>query len=157
MSREMKRVDRQVTDEKEIDEIIGRCSVCRMGLVDKGEPYVVPMNFGYRNKTVYVHGALNGRKMNILEGSPRICVEFDIAHDMVSHGDTACKWSQKYESVIAWGKAEIMTSPEEKREALNIIMGQYSEKKEWDYPDVIIERTHVVKVSLDKITAKRFL
>ena len=157
MKREMKRIDRQVTDRKEIDEIIRRCQICRLGLVDGDEPYVVPMNFGYEKNCVYFHGALTGRKMSILESGPRICLEFDLAHEMVIHEDTACKWSQKYESVIAWGKAEIMGDPVKKRHAFNVIMGHYSEKKEWDYPDIIIERTHVVKVTLDKVTAKRFL
>ena len=157
MKREMKRVDRQVTDRNEIDDIIQRCQVCRVGMIDGDEPYVVPMNFGYKDNCLYFHGALTGRKISLLEGSTRVCLEFDLAHEMVTNDETACRWSQKYESVIAWGKAVIMTSPDEKRDAFNTIMGHYSERKEWDYPDIIIERTHLIKVPIDKITAKRFL
>jgi len=157
LEREMKRTDRQVTDREEIETIINRCPVCRLGLVDGDEPYIVPMSFGYENNRVYFHGALNGRKINLIRRSPRVCLEFDIIHDMVTDGETACRWSQKYESVIAWGQGEILTDPEEKRRAFDIIMGHYSERKEWEYPDVIIERTHVIAVTLDRITAKRFL
>jgi uncharacterized protein len=157
MNREMKRVDRQVTDMTDIEDIINRCQICRLGMIDGDKPYVLPMNFGYENNTIYFHGALTGRKISIIQASPQICIEFDIAHEILTDKETACKWTQKYESVIAWGKAEIMDNPVEKRKAFNIIMAHYSEKKEWDYPDIIIERTHVIKVPLEKITAKRFL
>ncbi|MDC7221925.1 MAG: pyridoxamine 5'-phosphate oxidase family protein [Spirochaetales bacterium] len=157
MKREMKRSDRQVTDIKEIEDIIKRCQVCRLAMIDGDEPYVVPLNFGYKDKTVYFHGALVGRKISVIEKNPSVCLEFDIAHKLITDEDTACKWSQNYESVIAWGKGEILVDPHEKREAFNIIMGQYSEKKEWDYPDVVVERTHIIKVPLERITAKRFL
>jgi uncharacterized protein len=157
VKREMKRVDRQVKDREEIDDIISRCPICRIGLVDGDEPYVVPMNFGYADNCVYFHGALMGRKINLLKKSPPVCLEFDLAHEIVSNEETACRWSQKYESVIAWGKAQILSDPSEKRQGFNTIMSHYSERKEWDYPDIIIERTHVIKVPLDRVTAKRFI
>ncbi|MBN2628811.1 MAG: pyridoxamine 5'-phosphate oxidase family protein [Spirochaetales bacterium] len=157
MNREMKRVDRQVKKREEIEDIINRCTICRIGLVDGEEPYVVPMNFGYADNCVYFHGALVGRKINLIKKAPRVCLEFDLAHEVVSDEETACRWSQKYESVIAWGNGELLNDPAEKRQGFNIIMGHYSERKEWDYPDIIIERTHVIKVPLDRITAKRFL
>ena len=45
--REMRRKDREVTDEARIDEIISRCTCCRIGFNDSGEVYIVPLNFGY--------------------------------------------------------------------------------------------------------------
>ena len=45
--REMRRKDREVTDEARIDEIISRCNCCRIGFNDSGEVYIVPLNFGY--------------------------------------------------------------------------------------------------------------
>ena len=35
--REMRRKDREVTDEARIDEIISRCNCCRIGFNDSGE------------------------------------------------------------------------------------------------------------------------
>lgn len=45
--REMRRKDREVTDEAKIDEIISRCNCCRIGFNDSGEVYIVPLNFGF--------------------------------------------------------------------------------------------------------------
>ena len=42
----MRRKNRQVTDWKEIKEIVGRCKVARLGMNDDGKVYVVPMNYG---------------------------------------------------------------------------------------------------------------
>jgi nitroimidazol reductase NimA-like FMN-containing flavoprotein (pyridoxamine 5'-phosphate oxidase superfamily) len=157
MKREMKRSDRQVTDQKEIDAIINRCQVCRLAMYDGEESYIVPMSFGYANKTVYFHGARVGRKIDILTAFPEVCVEFDRALDMVTDEETACRWSQKFESVIAWGRAELLSQAEEKREAFNIIMGHYADRKKWTYEDTLIARTEVIKIPLHRMTAKQFL
>lgn len=155
--REMKRTDRQVKDPAEIDALINRCRVCRLGLFDGEEPYVIPLSFGYEAGAVYFHGARVGRKMDIIAAHPRVCIEFDRDLEMVDGGDVACRWSQKYESVIAWGRGEILTGTEEKREAFNIIMAHYTSRKEWTYEAPLIDRTAIIKVTLDRITAKQFL
>ena len=49
-----------------IEEVIARAPVCRLALSDNGEPYVVPMNFGYSDGVLYFHGAPNGRKIDII-------------------------------------------------------------------------------------------
>ena len=41
--REMRRKDREITDEAKIDEIISRCNCCRIGFNDSGEVYIVPL------------------------------------------------------------------------------------------------------------------
>ena len=43
----MRRKDREVKDFDRIAEIINGCDCCRLGLVDEGEAYIVPMNFGF--------------------------------------------------------------------------------------------------------------
>ena len=42
----MRRKDREITGLAEIMEILSRCQVCRLGMCQKGMPYVVPLNFG---------------------------------------------------------------------------------------------------------------
>lgn len=41
----MRRVDREVTDFLKMTDIMKNCECCRLGLVDKNEAYIVPMNF----------------------------------------------------------------------------------------------------------------
>ena len=43
----MRRKDREVTDIEKIKEILDACKVSRIGLMDQGKVYIVPMNHGY--------------------------------------------------------------------------------------------------------------
>lgn len=47
----MRRKDREVTDDCQIDTIIASCNCCRLGFYDQGSVYIVPLSFGYEKKT----------------------------------------------------------------------------------------------------------
>ncbi len=61
----MRRKDREVTDQKKIEEIIQACDCCRIGLADDGKAYIVPLSFAYVREggkgCFYFHGASRGR------------------------------------------------------------------------------------------------
>lgn len=46
----MRRKDREVKDLDGIFDIVERCSVVHLGMVDNGKPYVVALNFGYERE-----------------------------------------------------------------------------------------------------------
>lgn len=60
----MRRHDREVKNLEGIREILDVCKVCRLGMYDGGEVYIVPMNYGYEldgdKLTLYFHGAREG-------------------------------------------------------------------------------------------------
>ena len=38
-----------IEDKQRVEEIISRCDICFVGITDQeGNPYVIPMNFGYQ-------------------------------------------------------------------------------------------------------------
>ena len=43
----MRRMDRAVTDPERVRQLLEECRVCRLGLWDGREVYIVPMNYGY--------------------------------------------------------------------------------------------------------------
>ena len=56
---------RQITDRTEIEAIISKCQWCHMAMVGPGnQPYVIPMNYGYREGVIYLHGAQKGKKID---------------------------------------------------------------------------------------------
>ena len=65
----MRRRDREITDREKMLEIVAECDCCRLGLVDNGEAYIVPMNFGFEDAgsalTLYFHCAAEGRKLDL--------------------------------------------------------------------------------------------
>lgn len=53
-----------IEDKQRIESIILQADACFVGITDlEGNPYVVPMNFGYENDTLYLHSGPEGGKM----------------------------------------------------------------------------------------------
>lgn len=135
-----------------MDAIIARCRVCRLGLCDNGEPYVVPVCFGYEDGVVYVHAANSGRKLDVIASNPRVCVEFDIAGELVAH-TTACGYGMNFESVIGWGVAQVLTEVEAKTRGLNAVMRQYS-GRDWEFGAQALGSVTVLAIRLERVSGK---
>ena len=148
----MRRNDRAITDPAELESILREAVVCRMGLCDGEVPYVVPMNYGYRDGSVFLHSAIEGRKIELLRKNPNVCLEFEKDVELIP-AESACSFSMKYRSVIASGKAVFLEGPEEKAQGLNVIMGQYT-GKEFDFPQQALERIVVIRVDLEECSGK---
>ena len=143
---------KNITDTATIESIIRSASVCRIGLCDEGQPYVVPVCFGYQDGTLYFHSAPRGRKLDILRKNPAVCCEFDVDREIIPATDP-CAWSVKYRSVIAFGRASIVEDPQEKARALDAIVTHYGGEPS-PYPEATLSRTAVVKVNVESVNGK---
>jgi nitroimidazol reductase NimA-like FMN-containing flavoprotein (pyridoxamine 5'-phosphate oxidase superfamily) len=154
----MRRKDREVTDITEILAIIGRCDVCRLGLIDGEHPYIVPLNFGSSYEggvlTLCFHGAKEGRKLDIIAHNASAGFEMDCSHRLVS-GDAACEYGMEYESVIGFGTVEMCSEHDEKRDALRQLMRNYAPGREFSFTDSELDGVAVFKLVADTFTAKR--
>jgi len=149
----MRRKEKEITKKSEIEAVIHKSLVCRVGLSDNNIPYVVPLCFGYQDNTIYVHGFLKGRKIDILRKNRNVCFEFDINTEIVE-GEKACEWGMKYQSVIGFGKGSFLEEPEDKKRALNIIMNQYSGRT-FQFPENVVNGVAVIKIEIASMTGKQ--
>ena len=128
----MRRKDREVTDIEKIEEILDACKVSRIGLMDQGKIYIVPMNHGYSLEdgrlVLYYHGANEGKKLELVKENPQVGFEMDCGHELVE-GRLACQHSYHYASIIGNGEARVITEPEEKLKALAVIMKHQTGKE----------------------------
>ena len=153
----MRRKDREVTDFNEIIKIIDECDILRLGLSDGLFPYIVPVNFAYEVKDgrifFYIHGAMAGRKYELLSKNKVCSFEMDIPLKIECIPEKK-DVTMRYKSVM--GKAEaVFLDGEEKRLAVeNIIMGRYEETRNFDYNKNALPRTAVVRLAVTEITAK---
>lgn len=154
----MRRSDREITSREALLTLLEACDVCRLGLCDEGQPYIVPLNYGFlwdeSGLTLYFHGAREGRKLAMLARNNRVCVEFDRGHALVP-GDLACQWSMAYESAIGEGIGELTEDPDERRKALDCIMRHYSGRGDWPLDARILSATAVIRVRVLSFTGKR--
>jgi len=149
----MRKKEKEITGIEEIEEIIKKAEICRIGLVDKEEPYIVPVCFGYEGSTLYFHSAPEGRKIDLIRRNNRVCFEIDNDVEIVN-AEKPCGWTARYRSVIGVGRAVILERNEEKKHGLNVIMRQYSENisgMEFETLDL----TSVIKIEIEHIAAKK--
>ncbi len=149
----MRKAEREIRDQGELEEVIRRAEVCRLAMVDDGVPYIVPMNFGYRDGAFYFHCAREGRKLEVLKKNPEVCFELE-ADVRLIRGEKACQWSTSYESVIGWGVAEILMEEREVRKGLEVLMSHYTEGP-IDFDPRSISLTALIKVKVERMTGKR--
>ena len=156
MKKGITRREREVTDPVRIREILDKSKVAHIGMVDGDEPYVVPMNYGYTMEdgklTVYLHGALWGRKLDIIRVNPKVF--FTLECDVVPFdGAIACRYGTTYASVMGRGTAEILEDVEEKKKGLSVLMKTQT-GKDFTFEDKMVSIVSVIKIDVAEYTAK---
>jgi nitroimidazol reductase NimA-like FMN-containing flavoprotein (pyridoxamine 5'-phosphate oxidase superfamily) len=151
----MRKAEREIAGFEEIASVVDRCDTIRLGLVDGGEAYIVPVSFGYDASdgilNVYFHGAVAGRKFDLLEKEPRVCVEGDLCHGYKDngHGGVTCD----YESFIGYGRAERL-SGEDAEYGIERLMAHCGIAG-YACPPGAMKITAVYKITLSEVTGKR--
>ena len=145
-------------EEKEIiEKLIERNLVCYVGLIDlQGRPYVIPMNFGYKEGVIYLHSGPESGSVEALKKNPEVCITFSEGHELIwQNENVACSYRMKSSSVICRGKVEFENDFEKKIEILNIIMAQYTDK-EFKYSDPAVKNVLIWKVEIEEVSSKVF-
>ncbi|HPI93826.1 MAG TPA: pyridoxamine 5'-phosphate oxidase family protein [Deltaproteobacteria bacterium] len=149
----MRRHDKEITDKALMESIIRSSKVCRVALCDGDRPYVVPMCFGYDGRHIYLHGAAEGRKIDILRRNPHVCIEFEQDSDVLP-ADKPCSFSMRFRSVICTGKASFVADVESRHQALQTILGQYT-RETFILPDNSLEKIALIRVEPEEMTGKQ--
>ena len=146
---------RTTIDQKEVTAIIGRCQWCHVAMADEeGKPYVIPMNFGFCNDIIYIHGAREGKKVNILRKNPHVCINFSTDHVLrYQNEQVACSWSMKYRSVLCYGKVEFLEDPNEKIAAMNLVMSKYA-GREYQFNPPSIREINVMQIKVERYESR---
>ncbi|MFC1836601.1 pyridoxamine 5'-phosphate oxidase family protein [Thermodesulfobacteriota bacterium] len=150
----MRRNEQEITDKTEIESILDKATVIRIGLCYNDVPYVVPVCFGRRLNRLYFHSSQEGRKIEIIRANNHVCFEAEIGVEVVP-AESACDWTVKYKSVIGFGKAFLVEEDEEKEVALQVIMQHYSGKTGHELMDSAVDLAAIVRIDIESMTGKR--
>jgi nitroimidazol reductase NimA-like FMN-containing flavoprotein (pyridoxamine 5'-phosphate oxidase superfamily) len=147
----MRRKDKELQS----DEIVRLLLECEYGVLstvdDKGLPYGVPLNYVFKDDSLYFHCALKGHKLDNLLGNSKVsfCV---VGRTRV----LPAEFSTEFESVIVFGEAAVVLG-DERYLALASLVEKYS-------PDFVAEgqkyieqfdsRTKVVRIKVHSMTGK---
>ena len=150
----MRKSNREITNIDEIIDVIKNVSTIRLGFNDTPYPYVVPVSFGFdfngEKLNFYFHGATAGKKVELINTNPNVCVEGDIFHRYL---DTIKSVTCLYESFIAYGKCTKL-SDEDAIYGLNQILKHCNYANHYFNPEVL-PILNVYKIEIDSITAKQ--
>lgn len=151
-NKDMRRKERKMQEQQSINALIERSRVCRLALADGDQPYVIPMNFGYAEGCLYLHSALEGRKLEILRANNKVCVEFDECLEIIA-GESPCDTSCRFNSVLAFGEAEFLSAAADKNAALKLITRRYTDHDS-DFDARQLATVEVIKIALTSMSGK---
>ena len=150
----MQRKDKEITDPLVIEDVFKQSEVCRLGIHNHPAPYVIPFNYGYENRTIYIHTARIGKSIDLLRLNPNVGFEIEQSSKIVK-GKQSCQWTTQYRSLIGYGKVEIIDDFEEKQKALDLIMAHYGRTEGNNYQDKFIQAILVLKVVISSVSGKQ--
>lgn len=99
--------------EEEARALLSACRIGRLGCVDNGDPYVVPINYVFEEGAIYSH-SLPGRKVEALRAHPRACLQVDEIEDDFN-----------WRSVLAYGDFEEIRVPSDRRAVLQKLLSRF--------------------------------
>ena len=152
----MTKRERQITDEKQILDILDAGKVLHLGLAVDNEPYVVPMNYGYTHEdgklVMYLHSAVRGKKLDMIRANPKVFFEIDT--DLKPfEGVLPCQYGLAYSSIMGRGTACIVEDVEEKKTAMSVLMKTQT-GKDFVFNDELVSIVAVIRIDVAEYTAK---
>ncbi|MBO9562683.1 MAG: pyridoxamine 5'-phosphate oxidase family protein [Niastella sp.] len=91
---------------QEIEQVLYRQVLGRIGCHADDTTYIVPINFAYDGEFVYCY-TQPGMKINLMRSNPRVCFQTDMIENMAN-----------WQSVVLWGRFEELTEDGDRQVAL---------------------------------------
>ena len=102
--------------------VLERQRLCVVSVVDDGEPYAVPVFYGFDGRTLYL-GVAEGRKTRALDVSPRVYI-------MVTEVGPGDAWR----SVAIAGRARTLVDAAERQAAIDVLIAHNRRVRASDPP-----------------------
>lgn len=149
----MRRSKQQLTKE-ECEEILVRGKMGVLAVLgDDGYPYTVPINYYYTDGKIYLHCAKAGHKLDAVKKEQKVSFCVVDRDDILQE-----KFTTLFKSVVAFGRAEILTDENEMCSSVTALAEKYC-------PDCLdgipaeVEREFgilcMIKINIEHLTGKQ--
>jgi uncharacterized protein len=148
--------DRGAYERAIIDAILDEARLCHLGIVQDGQPFVIPTLFGRDGDVLYVHGSAASRTLRLGAGGVPVCVTVTLLDGLVL-ARSAFHHSANYRSVVVLGQATPVRDEALRLHALetiseHILPGRWEEVRPPTRSE--LKATTVLAVPLDEASAK---
>jgi uncharacterized protein len=155
-TRVVREPQRGVYDRDAINEILDEAFVCHVGFTMDNQPYVIPTMFARVNDAVYFHGSAASRMLRGLSTGIPVCLTVTLTDGLVL-ARSVFNHSMNYRSVVALGKAELVSKRDEKIAALHaftekILPGRWNDARQPNEKE--LKATSILRLPLTEVSAK---
>lgn len=135
--------------------------VAHVGIVQDGQPFVIPMNYAYdpaEPDRLYLHGSQASRLLNSMATGAPVCVEVTTVDGLV-YSRSALYHSTNYRSVVCFGTAQVITDRSRKDAILTKMIDRYFPGRTAgrDYvaaSEAELDATSMVEIRIREMSAK---
>jgi uncharacterized protein len=143
-------------DREVIYKILDEGFVCHVGFTGEGQPYVIPTMFARVGEAIYFHGSAASRMLRGVSGGLAVCVTVTLIDGLVL-ARSVFNHSMNYRSVVALGKATLVSEADEKIAALRaftekILPGRWDDARQPSEKE--LKATSILRLPLSEVSAK---
>lgn len=151
MFREMRRFKQQL-EQAECEKILKEAKRGVLAVLgDEGYPYAVPLDFFYEDGHIYLHGAMEGHKVDAMRACDK--VSFCVLSEGVQEEGS---WWYHFNSVICFGRARLVEDRAESDALLRKVGEKYYPSQE-ELERVMkssASRVQMVDITIEHMTGK---
>jgi len=138
----------------EIEALLAKALVGRLGTCSRDEPYVVPICFLHVENKIYFHSRPEGKKLKNMKVNPRVCFQVD-EYNLVP-SPRPCDFSMHYRSVIIFGRVRFLKDAKERLKALKAIIDKYDTSHSAEPIDeAMVDRVAVAEITVEEMSGKK--
>jgi uncharacterized protein len=112
-------------NDQEIAVVLSEEPVGHLALSKKDQPYIVPLNYVYKEGQILFHCRKTGRKVDYIASNKLTCFQVG-SYGKVLHSESPCKFNYSYKSVLVEGNISEVKDLAAKEEALEAIIEKYA-------------------------------
>lgn len=144
--------EREITDPEELQYVLERAEILRLGMCAGNEPYVVPMNYGLGEHCLFLHSSKQGKKADMLRANPRVCFELEV-DVALTEAEAPCGFTMRFRSLVGYGTVTPLETREEKLHGMKQIMAHYSDTpfQDGDFLEKVLDKTQVMRLDIESM------
>ncbi|MCP4006138.1 MAG: pyridoxamine 5'-phosphate oxidase family protein [bacterium] len=143
-------------DRETIHGILDESFMATVAFSHDGQPAAIPTSYARSGDNIYLHGSSASRLLRAILKGDRVCLTVTILDGLVL-ARSAFHHSVNFRSVIVYGSGCKVTDPDEKLEALRLLVehmvpGRWEDVRSPNREELL--RTLIVKIPIDEVSAK---
>lgn len=147
---------RGIYDKEAAYRIIDEALICHIGLVENGQPFVIPTLHARHDDNILLHGATTSRLIKYIQAGNEVCITMTLVDGLVL-ARSVFHHSMNYRSVVLFGKGHLIETDEEKLQALELFTeriapGRWDDARKPNRNE--LKATSVVSISIETASAK---